>query len=158
MHHVPQELFERRLNDTPVWRRLRVVDQAHGIGLQPRRPHLPPIYAPRYLRPSGGETETVIQASGSEDLVNSSRVIRRGVRVGRKERDWKSRRRSLNVSWVRIPPSPLLLARTLRSAGSEFKSCAYLVGSVKTCAPLYRPQRRRKEKGMITVTEEAKDL
>jgi hypothetical protein len=26
-------------------RRLCLVDQAHGIGIQPRRPHLPPIHA-----------------------------------------------------------------------------------------------------------------
>jgi hypothetical protein len=52
----------------------------------PTTPSAPPADPCRraYLRLSGGATGTVVRASDGEDLVNSPRVIRRGVRVGRR--------------------------------------------------------------------------
>ena len=84
MHHVPQDLFERRLNDPLVC--AGFVWSIRHTPWAPTTPSAPPADPCRraYLRLSGGATGTVIRASGGEDLVNSPCVIRRGVRVGRR--------------------------------------------------------------------------
>jgi hypothetical protein len=84
LQHVPQDFSN---GSSTILRCAQASSGRSGTRHRaPTTPSAPPADPCRraYLRLSGGATGTVIRASGGEDLVNSPRVIRRGVRVGRR--------------------------------------------------------------------------